>query len=306
MASARYRRASHDVEPSRRKLLALVVEDDQQLNGALCDTLSEGQFECVQAFSAAEAMEFLKGPERPDIIVVESMLADTNGFQFCALVKLDPRTNAIPVLILLDRPIEKIRLQGLRIEPDRYLAQDPGVLLDTVREELALCRQRKRAKIEFFVEMTLQSDLKLLDNINTVLGRALKAAAIDEIEEQKIKYATLEMGHNAIEWGNKNRPELKVRVILCVEPKRFWAKIIDDGAGFDASHLPHASNPDDPIAHLEVREKMGIREGGFGILLAREFMDEVQYSRKGNEVLLVKYFSREHHGAAAPSENVST
>jgi hypothetical protein len=34
---------------------------------------------------------------------------------------------------------------------------------------------------------------------------------------------------------------------------------------------------------------MGLRPGGFGILLTRKFADDLIYSEKGNEVILIKY-----------------
>ena len=43
------------------------------------------------------------------------------------------------------------------------------------------------------------------------------------------------------------------------------------------------------MAHIELREAMGMRPGGFGILTARGIVDELIYSEVGNEVLLIKH-----------------
>jgi anti-sigma regulatory factor (Ser/Thr protein kinase) len=40
---------------------------------------------------------------------------------------------------------------------------------------------------------------------------------------------------------------------------------------------------------VALRNKMGIRPGGFGMLLTKNFADELMYSRKGNEVIFIKY-----------------
>jgi anti-sigma regulatory factor (Ser/Thr protein kinase) len=37
---------------------------------------------------------------------------------------------------------------------------------------------------------------------------------------------------------------------------------------------------------------MGIRPGGFGLLLTRKLADELVYSEKGNEVMMVKYLNK--------------
>jgi anti-sigma regulatory factor (Ser/Thr protein kinase) len=39
-----------------------------------------------------------------------------------------------------------------------------------------------------------------------------------------------------------------------------------------------------------VRQELGIREGGFGIMLARGLVDDFKYNTKGNEVTMVKRY----------------
>jgi len=68
--------------------------------------------------------------------------------------------------------------------------------------------------------------------------------------------------------------------------------IQDPGAGFSFDAIEHAAianPPDDPAHHLEIRAEMGVRPGGFGILLTRNLVDELVYNEKGNEVLFIKY-----------------
>ena len=64
----------------------------------------------------------------------------------------------------------------------------------------------------------------------------------------------------------------------------------DQGPGFDRTQLPHAAVPDDPFTHLDVREKLGLRAGGFGLLICQGMVDEMRYNDAGNEVTLIKRF----------------
>ena len=69
-------------------------------------------------------------------------------------------------------------------------------------------------------------------------------------------------------------------------------RIADPGTGFNIEDLPHAAiggPPDDPVAHMHVREQKGIRPGGFGLLMVRGSVDELLYNEKRNEVVFVKY-----------------
>jgi anti-sigma regulatory factor (Ser/Thr protein kinase) len=66
----------------------------------------------------------------------------------------------------------------------------------------------------------------------------------------------------------------------------------DPGTGFSFEDLSHAasSNPDrSPEKHVSLRTAMGMRPGGFGILITRALVDELIYNDAGNEVLLIKY-----------------
>ena len=70
----------------------------------------------------------------------------------------------------------------------------------------------------------------------------------------------------------------------------------DPGEGFSLDEVSHAAimNPaSDPIRHAAIREKQGLRPGGFGILLTQKIIDELIYGEMGNEVVLIKYLKPE-------------
>jgi hypothetical protein len=50
-----------------------------------------------------------------------------------------------------------------------------------------------------------------------------------------------------------------------------------------------SNSEDEPFRHVLVRNEKGIRPGGFGILMTRNFADELLYNAKGNEVMFIKY-----------------
>jgi anti-sigma regulatory factor (Ser/Thr protein kinase) len=43
------------------------------------------------------------------------------------------------------------------------------------------------------------------------------------------------------------------------------------------------------LRHQEYREADGLRPGGFGVLIARNLVDEMIYGERGNDVILIKY-----------------
>src|SRR5213076_2203623 len=91
------------------------------------------------------------------------------------------------------------------------------------------------------------------------------------------------------EWGHKKQIDRIVTVDYRIDNEKVTIDIKDTGPGFNPQNLPHAANDDDPVGHMMVRETLGIREGGFGILMSRGLVDELEYNEKGNDVRLVKY-----------------
>jgi CheY-like chemotaxis protein len=100
-----------------------------------------------------------------------------------------------------------------------------------------------------------------------------------------------EMLLNAMEHGAGFDPEKSVRVTAIRTERAIVYHFRDPGTGFTAAQLDRSalSNTEaDPLAHLERRALMGLRPGGFGILVTRQIVDEMFYNERGNEVLLVK------------------
>jgi len=96
---------------------------------------------------------------------------------------------------------------------------------------------------------------------------------------------------NAMEHGAAFNPEQVVEITAIRTQRSLGIYVRDPGAGFRLESLTHAAiaNPQDPAAHIAVREAEGIRPGGFGMLMASGCVDELIYNEIGNEVLLIKY-----------------
>lgn len=113
-----------------------------------------------------------------------------------------------------------------------------------------------------------------------------------EEPQQGLMMAFREILMNAIEHGGGFHPAKVVEVAAIHTQRASVFYIHDPGAGFRWDEIPHAavSNPPNaPIAHLQWREELGMRPGGFGILTAKGIVDELIYSECGNEVLLIKH-----------------
>lgn len=101
-----------------------------------------------------------------------------------------------------------------------------------------------------------------------------------------------EMLMNAMEHGAGFDPEKVVSVTAVRSERAIVYDFQDLGEGFDRARLATSALPDtdaDPLALIERRSETGMRAGGFGMLLAKQVVDEMFYNESGNEVLLIKH-----------------
>jgi anti-sigma regulatory factor (Ser/Thr protein kinase) len=120
---------------------------------------------------------------------------------------------------------------------------------------------------------------------------------------EHLALAVDELLGNAIEHGGKRDSGGKVAFSLLRTPRMLLFYVGDAGPGFSLDAIEHAavSNPPgDPLHHAQVRNQMGMRPGGFGILLVKQIADELIYSEQGNEVVLVKYLDRDSANGGVP------
>jgi anti-sigma regulatory factor (Ser/Thr protein kinase) len=119
------------------------------------------------------------------------------------------------------------------------------------------------------------------------LARDLPAVTRDDLLA-----AFREVALNAMEHGAAFSPDQMIEVSAVRTRRAIVYYVKDPGPGFSPEDLPHAavSNPPhDPTAHIGRRAELGLRPGGFGLLIARRVVDEMLHSERANEVLLIKH-----------------
>jgi CheY-like chemotaxis protein/anti-sigma regulatory factor (Ser/Thr protein kinase) len=122
-------------------------------------------------------------------------------------------------------------------------------------------------------------------------------------EKEDVATAFREILLNAIEHGAGNDPGKKVRIQFVRAKHALLYYVQDPGKGFSFGDLPHAAGSDpnqSPEEHVSLRTGMGLRAGGFGILITRALVDELIYNDAGNEVLLIKYLPNPDNALPAP------
>lgn len=89
-----------------KKKKILVVDDEKDIAESVKILLSEKGFKVVIANNGAEAVKKAKA-EKPDMIVMDLMMPEMNGFDACKMLKADNETAHTPVLVLTAQQLGK-------------------------------------------------------------------------------------------------------------------------------------------------------------------------------------------------------
>jgi two-component system, OmpR family, phosphate regulon response regulator OmpR len=100
----------------------LLIDDDARLTGMVGDYLRAAGFEVSTAATLAQAREAL-AHSRFELLVLDLMLPDGDGLDFCRWLRSDPRWRHQPVLMLSARGEPMDRILGLELGADDYLAK---------------------------------------------------------------------------------------------------------------------------------------------------------------------------------------
>ena len=102
------------------KAKILIVDDDVDLVEMLRLVLTESGYAPRAAFTGTEALKKARRTP-PDLVLLDLILPDLNGFNVCTALRMDPATAAIPIIMMTAVPGEIPRFAGIETGADAYL-----------------------------------------------------------------------------------------------------------------------------------------------------------------------------------------
>jgi CheY-like chemotaxis protein/anti-sigma regulatory factor (Ser/Thr protein kinase) len=270
----------------------LVVDDDRTTRHVLSKVLTSAGFSVTVAKDGVEALSVLRH-RRFDLLLLDVWMPRMNGLDL--LERLRTRKVRPRVVVMTSDEAPETLLEAVRQQAFTYVQKPIASieLLQTVRDVLKAPEPPSIEVISArpeWVELVVPPAGGRRAHSDGD-GAARHRSLAPDLRES-IAYAFRELLMNAIEWGGRLDPARTVRISYLRAHRMLLYRIADPGPGFNLEDLPHAAiggPPDDPVAHMNVREAKGIRPGGFGLLMVRGSVDELLYNEKRNEVVFVKY-----------------
>ena len=271
----------------------LVVDDDRTLRNLIRTALEHNGYDVLTANDALQGLELI-ARGKIDLALLDVMMPGMDGLTMLSQLREHNENLRVIIMTALNTPETAIR--ALRDQACDLLSKpfEMQQLLSAIQTALAL--NPPDVSIEVlsarpeWIELRVPCDPAAVDPLERLMAQ-LKTDLPRETREN-VTYAFREMLRNAIEYGGKNDPSQCVEVSYLRTPRVILYRIKDPGEGFRIESLKHAAilNPEgDPLRHEHVRAEQGLRPGGFGILIARNMVDEMIYNERHNEVVLIKY-----------------
>ncbi|MEO6245275.1 MAG: response regulator, partial [Opitutaceae bacterium] len=116
----------------------LVVDDEPDALEILAFKMKEAGYAPIFAKDGARAIAAARD-ERPALIVLDLMLPEVDGLEVCKVLRRDPGTAAIPIIMLTARAGEMDRVLGLELGADDYVTKpfSPRELVLRIKKLLA-------------------------------------------------------------------------------------------------------------------------------------------------------------------------
>jgi DNA-binding response OmpR family regulator len=121
----------------------LIVEDDPDIAGLLRHTLQKAGHTVDMVASGSAVLPHVAN-QPPDLVVLYLMLPGVDGLHVCQALRHDPKTAAIPILMLTARGDEDDRVRGLELGADDYVTK-PFSPKEVAARVTALLRRVARA-----------------------------------------------------------------------------------------------------------------------------------------------------------------
>jgi two-component system phosphate regulon response regulator PhoB len=159
------------------KAKILLVDDEPDALEVLGYKLREAGFTPLFAKDGTRALAAARN-DRPDLIVLDLMLPEVDGLEVCKILRRDPATASLPILMLTARAAEMDRVLGLELGADDYVTKpfSPRELILRIRKLL----QRAQAADEPSAHLRLGDiDIDVPSHVVQVNGRRLTLTATE-------------------------------------------------------------------------------------------------------------------------------
>jgi DNA-binding response OmpR family regulator len=190
----------------------------------------------------------------PDLVLLDLMLPDINGFDFCKRVREDARTFLTPIVIVSALNDDQHRLHGYRVGANSYVTKPYGVedLFDAIEAAWAWRTRMEREPREGEIQIQAHHKGRTNEEItleicfNDLLTRLRCCALYTADQLGQLRTFVAEMARLAIEWGLRENVNHPLKIMYQIDHQAFTLTACGhpEGPSIAPTSLSELSEPD--------------------------------------------------------------
>ncbi|SDL37632.1 putative two-component system response regulator [Maridesulfovibrio ferrireducens] len=124
-------------------LQTVLVVDDMATNIDILLEVLKGDYKVKVALNGEEALEVIDSPNPPDIVLMDIMMPEMDGYEVCRRMKLNKKSRYIPVIFVTTKNAEDDETFGFELGAVDYITKpiNPAIVKARVKTHLALHNQ---------------------------------------------------------------------------------------------------------------------------------------------------------------------
>lgn len=152
---------------------SILIVDDTKSYITILNSLLQGLYQTRIATSGQKALQIAQSDNPPDLILLDILMPDMDGYETCRQLKQNPRTNTIPVLFLTSKNEEHDEATGFDVGAVDYITKpfSPTVVLARIKTQLELIDAIKQLQE---INAQLQKSVELREQVERITQHDLK------------------------------------------------------------------------------------------------------------------------------------
>ncbi|MBR8827875.1 MAG: response regulator [Gomphosphaeria aponina SAG 52.96 = DSM 107014] len=161
----------------------LVVDDHPLSRITAVDLLSLEGYEVLEAESGETAIKSIR-ENNPDLILLDVMMPDLDGFELCKRLKQDEKTSKIPVILMTVSEDRRWREQGMEVGADEFLSKPLERMVLSTRVKSLIEQKRlnegldQTEQVLFLIAKAIENRYSLGDDFSRKLADLVRAFAL--------------------------------------------------------------------------------------------------------------------------------
>ena len=185
---------------------ALIVEDEPEANKLLAMLVQLRGYQTESALDGAQAIEHLQ-KHVPDVVFLDLMLPDVDGYEICRSLKSSGSTSAVPVIIVTARITAENRMESFRAGADDFIPKPymPDEIFEALEQAQIWKSEIQSSLISGEAWLDSRDEAKTLRSLARLRNAIRAWSGLDSETIDELNRTVKSLWSSAAEWGKRSR-----------------------------------------------------------------------------------------------------